>query len=92
MAWQRTALGVGGVSALLLRHAGGNLYGTTIAVLGLVLAVVLLVVVEGRYVRTWHGSAPEDSSMGAGVARLLTWGTVALAVGSLAVTTGLARD
>jgi uncharacterized membrane protein YidH (DUF202 family) len=50
MAWQRTALGVGGIGALLL-HSGVP-PTAIVGAGGLIVAVVLLFVAEGRYERT----------------------------------------
>ncbi len=52
MAWQRTALGVGGVSALLLHQTGGRLVQSLPGMFGLAMAIVLLVLSELRYERT----------------------------------------
>ena len=50
IAWQRTALGVGGFGGLLLHMAQHNLVALVPALLGLVVALVLLFLVERRYV------------------------------------------
>lgn len=52
MAWQRTALGVGAVGALLVHHAGGVNAKAVPGLLGLAAALALLLVVEHRYVVT----------------------------------------
>ena len=46
MAWQRTALGLGGVSALLLHHAGGELGPSVPGAAGMLAALVVLLMVE----------------------------------------------
>ena len=51
LAWQRTALGLGGFSALLLHDTGGRPYLAIPGVVGLVTSVVLLLSVERRYER-----------------------------------------
>ncbi|GAA2142577.1 hypothetical protein GCM10009844_13890 [Nocardioides koreensis] len=65
MAWQRTALGVGGVSALLLHQTGGRLLGALPGLLGLLVALVLLVLTELRYEQTLRrvdaGETPSDA-------------------------------
>lgn len=80
MAWQRTALGVGGISALLLHQTGGKLLEALPGTLGLAMATTLLVLSELRYERT-------TSRIGAGAAftspRLLL--LLALTVSLLAV-------
>ncbi len=52
MAWQRTALGVAGISALLLHETGGRLLSAAPGLFGLAMATVLLVLSELRYERT----------------------------------------
>ncbi len=54
MAWQRTALGVGGVSALLLHEAGGRFWAAVPGLLGLGVTAALLVLTELRYEHTVH--------------------------------------
>ena len=49
MAWQRTALGLGGVGALLVHHAGGIGPRSIPGVLGLLVALALVVASERRY-------------------------------------------
>ncbi len=49
MAWQRTALGVGGVAALLLHQTGGSPVHALPGLFGLAMAIVLLVLGERRY-------------------------------------------
>lgn len=51
MAWQRTALGVGGVSALLVHIADRDPLAMAPGLLGLLAALGLLLVGEARY--TW---------------------------------------
>ena len=77
MAWQRTALGVAGVSALLLHQTGGRLVATLPGLLGLGLATMLLVLGELRYEGTTGaigaGADPVDPRL-----PLLLAGTVTL--------------
>jgi hypothetical protein len=81
MAWQRTALGVGGIGALLL-HSGVAV-AAVLGGLGLVAAVVLLVVTERRYERiVAHVSAGRRASSPA-LVRTVSVATVALAAGAL---------
>ncbi len=49
MAWQRTALGVGGTSALLMHVADRDLVVMVPGGVGLLVALGLLLVGEGRY-------------------------------------------
>lgn len=83
MAWQRTALGIGGVSALLLHHADGAILPSLPGLAGLLGALGLLVVVEARYLHsTRHGEAG-NSPMGPAMVRAVAGGAVLLAVGTL---------
>jgi uncharacterized membrane protein YidH (DUF202 family) len=85
MAWQRTALGLGGVSALTLRHAGGDPALSAPGVLGLTGAVALLVVVEGRYLRTRRHLEEGRNPMGRGLVRALAAATALLAAATVLV-------
>jgi hypothetical protein len=49
MAWQRTALGLGGVGALLVHHAGGIGPRSIPGFIGLVVALGLVLASERRY-------------------------------------------
>ena len=77
MAWQRTALGLAGVSALLLHQTGGGIVPALPGIFGLVVAVAVLVLSELRYERI---AAPGDTDPGPGADRLmlLLAGTVSL--------------
>ncbi len=77
MAWQRTALGVGGVSALLLHETDGRLVAALPGLAGLVVAVVLLVLTEVRYEYTVHRVGTGRDPVAAALMRL-TAATVAL--------------
>jgi putative membrane protein len=83
MAWQRTALGLGGVSALLLHHADGRLGGSLAGAAGLLATLVMLILVELRQERRREGD--ENSPMGAAAIRSLTLVTVLLSVASAVV-------
>ncbi len=52
MAWQRTALGVGAVGALLVHYTGGLSVKAVPGLLGLAAALVMLLAAEHRYVVT----------------------------------------
>ena len=80
MAWQRTALGVGGVSALLLHQTGGRLFAALPGLTGLGLATALLVLSEWRYERTVSRVEPWPDPLRAPLMLM-----VALTVSSLAV-------
>ena len=54
MAWQRTALGVGAVSALLLHETGGRPLEALPGLIGLGVAAILLVLTEVRYEAAVH--------------------------------------
>lgn len=88
MAWQRTALGLGAVSALLVRHAGADLGAVAPGVAGLVIALVMLIGVEARH-RRRRAAPPEAAPMGAAAVRSITWVTVLLALASALVVTGV---
>lgn len=49
MAWQRTALGIGAIGAVLLHS--GSVFTAVIGALGLLVALALLVLTERRYER-----------------------------------------
>lgn len=83
MAWQRTALGVGGVSALLLHLAERSLAAMIPSVAGLLVAVVLIVIAERRYVWTVARVRVDESLLGRGMVRLVTVGVVALSAWSV---------
>ncbi len=85
MAWQRTALGVGGVSALIVHHAAGTPWLVVPGVLGLLAALVLLVVVEERYHHTLHKVSAGETPMGPRLVRWTAVGTVALALAATVV-------
>jgi hypothetical protein len=85
MAWQRTALGIGGVSALLLHHADGAILPSLPGAAGLLGALVLLVVVEARYVHNSRHGEAGNSPMGPAMVRGAAGGTVLLAVATLLV-------
>ncbi len=77
MAWQRTALGLGGVSALLLHQTGGRLLPALPGLLGLAMATALLVLGERRYERTVAQIASHQHPADARLPLLLA-GTVSL--------------
>jgi putative membrane protein len=84
MAWQRTALGLGGVSALLLHHAGGKIAPSLPGAAGLLAALTVLLLVDARYLRG-HREEVADSPMGVGPVRGIAAATVLLSLGSVAV-------
>jgi uncharacterized membrane protein YidH (DUF202 family) len=49
MAWQRTALGVGAIGAVLVHS--GSFFSAVVGALGLIVALALLVLTERRYER-----------------------------------------
>ncbi|ANS26319.1 MULTISPECIES: DUF202 domain-containing protein [Rhodococcus] len=85
MAWQRTALGVGGVSALLLHLAAGNLPAAVPGLAGLSAALLLLVLSEQRYVRIVNKVGAGEPPPAPGLVRLIAAGAVVLAVSALAL-------
>ncbi len=84
MAWQRTALGLGGVSALLLHRAGGDLVASVPGAAGLLAALAVLVLAETRYHRD-GGGRPDSAPMGAGAVRVLATGTILLSLAAAIV-------
>lgn len=84
MAWQRTALGLAGVSALLLHHAGGKVAASVPGAAGLLAALAVLLLVEARYLRKDREEL-EASPMGVGPVRAVAAATVLLAVSSVVV-------
>lgn len=83
MAWQRTALGLSGVSVLLLHQANGRLRGSLAGVAGLLVALGMLILVEVRHER--RRGDDENSPMGAGAVRGLAIVTVLLSLASVAL-------
>ena len=83
MAWQRTALGIGVVSALLLHRAGGAVLPSLPGIAGLLGALGLILVVEARYVRNSRHGEAGNSPMGPAMVRTVAGGTVLLAVATL---------
>lgn len=78
MAWQRTALGLGGVSALLLHDAAGDLTASAPGAAGLVAALVVLVHADTHH---RHGDAsPEHAPMGIRAVRVMAILTVLLSL------------
>ncbi len=85
MAWQRTALGVGAVGALLLHHAGGVNVRAVPGVFGLVAALVLLLTAETRYVRTVHSVRGGHPTSSPALVRAVAAVVVLLGVAALAL-------
>lgn len=91
MAWQRTALGLGGVAALLLHEANGNPLTAAPGVAGMLVALVVLVVAERRYERTVRHVVAGRGAASPALVRTLAATSVALSVAALvliAVETG----
>lgn len=91
MAWQRTALGIGAVSALLIHHAQGRLKLSVPGAAGLLAALVLLLVVEARTVRSYRQGQTLRTPMGPRLARAVSLGTMLLALAAVAVVLGAGR-
>ena len=87
MAWQRTALNVGGVSALLLHGATDNPVTAAPGVAGLLVAIGLLLMVERRYEQTVRRVASGSSPAGPAPVRTVAVTAVALAVAALVLLT-----
>lgn len=80
MAWQRTALGVAGVSALLLHQSGGRLGAAWPGLTGLALATFLLVLSEWRYERSVSQIDPWSDPLRAPLMLMLAFTVSSLAV------------
>lgn len=78
MAWQRTALAVGAVSALMAHGAQGSAFTAAAAVAGLMIAFALLVFGERRYSRTVSQVEAGRSPLALRTVRLLAAGVVGL--------------
>jgi len=85
MAWQRTALGLGGVSALLVHLAEHHAVAAVPGVAGLLVALGLLLLSERRYERTLGAVEAGESPMGRGAIRLLAAGTLGMSISALAL-------
>jgi hypothetical protein len=83
MAWQRTALGLGGVAALLLHHATDDPLTAAPGVAGMLVALFVLLVAERRYERTVRRVVAGEGAAGVALVRTLAATTVALAVAAL---------
>ena len=83
MAWQRTALGLGGVAALLLHQAAGNPVTAAPGVAGMLVAVVVLVIAERRYEHTVRRVAAGEGAASPGLVRTMAFSSVALAAAAL---------
>lgn len=81
MAWQRTALGVGGVGALLL-HSGVPL-AAVLGAGGLLAAVTLLFVAERRYERTVARVERGEPPSSPALMRAMTVTVMLLSVGAI---------
>ena len=85
MAWQRTALGLAGFSALLVHLADRDTLLAVPGFLGLVFAVAVLVTAERRYTWTVRRVEAHESPVAPHLAALLTGAVVVLSVSALAV-------
>jgi hypothetical protein len=85
MAWQRTALGAGGVGALLVHLAGGLTWGVVAGASGMVVALALIVASERRYERTGNRVLTGRPASGQAMVRALAGVALLLAVCALLV-------
>lgn len=85
MAWQRTALGVGGLSALLMHLAGDRVLFLLPGAAGLVAALALLVGAERRYIATIRRVERRDSPAAPLMLRVVAAVSVLLCVAALVV-------
>lgn len=84
MAWQRTALGLGAVSALLFHHADGDVAASAPGAVGMVAALAVLVLAETRHHRQ-DGAQRQNAPMGAGAVRAMAAVTVLLSLAAAIV-------
>ncbi len=85
MAWQRTALGVGGVSALLVHVADRDPLAMAPGLLGLLTALGLLLAGEGRYTWTLRRLRAGDPLLDQSLVRLIAIVVMTLALASVLV-------
>lgn len=83
MAWQRTALGVGGVGAVLLHEAGADLLAAIAGGLGLLFALALLLAVDARYDRTVRRIEANRSPASPGLVGAVSVAALVLALGAV---------
>jgi uncharacterized membrane protein YidH (DUF202 family) len=83
MAWQRTALALGGVSALLVHLADRRPLAAVPGVAGLLVALALLVVAEHRYERMVRTIEAGGTPLARAVIRLLAAGCVVLSASAV---------
>lgn len=83
MAWQRTALGVGAVGALLVHYSGGISAKAVPGLLGLAAALVLLLAAERRYVTTVRRVRAGHATSSPALVRGVTTTVLLLAVSAL---------
>lgn len=83
MAWQRTALGLGGVAALLLHQATGNPLTAAPGVAGMLVALVVLLVAEWRYEHTVRRVVTGQGAASPGLVRTMAFTSAGLAAAAL---------
>ncbi len=89
MAWQRTALGIGGLSLLLLHRGSGDPVASIPGAAGLLAALTLLLMTEARYLRHRRSRDLSAAPMGAAWVRLVAAGIVVLAGASAVMALGI---
>lgn len=85
MAWQRTALGLGGVSALLVHLSAGNVVAALPGLAGLLVTLALLLVGERRYVSLLNRVSAGEPVSGRTSVRLLSGVVVAMSAAAIAL-------
>ncbi len=85
MAWERTALGVGGVSALMLHDTGSAVLAKVPGLIGLTAALGLLVLAQVRYEHTVRRLESGLTPRAAGLGLALSGAVVVLAALSIGV-------
>lgn len=83
MAWQRTALGVGGLGALLLHQGGPGVLAVLTGGLGLAAGLTLLLTADPRYRRTVRLIEAGQSPASPVLARVMSTAALFLAIGAI---------
>lgn len=83
ISWQRTALSLGGLAALLLHAAQARAAARLPGIIGLVIALLLLLISERRYLDSLRQVRAGGSPSAPGAIRLVAAGVVLLAVAAM---------
>lgn len=83
MAWQRTGLALGAVSALLLHKAGGDVVSAIPGLIGMMISIFVLIVSEVRYERTVRRVIAGETPARPAMLRLVAFTATALSIAAL---------